>query len=116
MLLSGSLGAGKSVLARGIAGALGAPAWRGSPTYNLVHEYATEPPLYHADLYRLGSDAVEELGLEEYSRPDSILLVEWPERAPGQLELLASNRVIRVDIEPAGESARVLTIEEYEPA
>lgn len=99
ILLHGTLGAGKTVFAAGIAAALGAPAWRGSPTFNLIHEYETGPWLYHADLYRLDGCQVEALGLEEYVRPDSVLVVEWPERAEGYLRSLASGIVVDVHLE-----------------
>jgi tRNA threonylcarbamoyladenosine biosynthesis protein TsaE len=111
VLVSGPLGAGKSVLARGIAAALGASTWRGSPTYNLVHEYATCPPLYHADLYRLAPASVDELGLEEYTRADSVLVVEWADRAPELLEGIAPGRAIHVHIDLLDESTRCIGIE-----
>src|SRR5438270_12776907 len=69
ILLTGELGAGKSVLARGVALALGIERWRGSPTFALVHEYDSLPAFVHVDLYRLAQGEVEELGLEEYAVP-----------------------------------------------
>lgn len=112
VLLSGPLGAGKSTFARGIARGLGSQHWRGSPTYNLVHEYATSPPLYHADLYRLAVGSIEDLGLEEYARQDSILLVEWPDRAPDLLRDLAWGRLIGIEIGPDGETRRIISMSE----
>lgn len=107
VLLSGQLGAGKTVVARGIAEALGAPRWRGSPTFNLVHEYPTIPLLFHADLYRLSRAEVEAVGLEEYAQEDSILLIEWPERNLEYVSRLSENRLHRVSIEsePGGSRA-----------
>jgi tRNA threonylcarbamoyladenosine biosynthesis protein TsaE len=110
VLLTGPLGAGKSTFARGIARALGSRHWRGSPTYNLIHEYATDPLLYHADLYRLAPGATEDLGLEEYTRPDSIVLVEWPDRARALLREVAWGRVIEIEIETDGETRRLITL------
>src|SRR5579871_6204100 len=81
VLLRGPIGAGKSVLARGLGEALGVTAWAGSPTFTLVNEYETDPRLYHIDLYRLGASEVEELGLEEYLRADTLAIVEWADRA-----------------------------------
>ncbi len=110
VLLTGPLGAGKSVFARGIAEGLGATSWRGSPTFNLVHEYRTVPPLYHADLYRLAAADVEDIGLEEYAGPDSILVVEWPERALQYMFRLAINRTVTVTLSHGGEDRRFISV------
>jgi tRNA threonylcarbamoyladenosine biosynthesis protein TsaE len=110
LLLVGSLGAGKSELVRGLATALGAKRWRGSPTFNLVHEYATTPRLYHADLYRLGADDVEDLGLDEYARTDSVLAVEWADRAPDYLVTLACGETIWVVLAYLGGDRRRITV------
>src|SRR5579872_5680521 len=111
ILLRGQLGAGKSVFARGVAQALGSAEWRGSPTFNLVHEYATRPPLYHADLYRLAAGEVPDLGLEEYSRVDAVLMVEWAERAGEYLRSIAVNGIVEVSLGVTGESERRIEVE-----
>jgi tRNA threonylcarbamoyl adenosine modification protein YjeE len=84
VLLSGGLGAGKTALARSIIRALtGDPQLDvPSPSFALVQPYeANGKPLLHADLYRLrDAREIDELGL--FDRPDAIVLVEWPERAP----------------------------------
>ena len=81
VLLSGPLGAGKSCFARAfIRARAGDPALEvPSPTFTLVQTYPTEPPIIHADLWRVG-DASElvELGLEFSAQ--AIALVEWPDR------------------------------------
>jgi tRNA threonylcarbamoyladenosine biosynthesis protein TsaE len=80
LLLQGPLGAGKSVFARGFATALGAGRVR-SPSFGLVHELRTHPPVAHCDLYRLeAAEQVEDLGLDEYAENGWILLVEWADR------------------------------------
>ncbi len=109
VLLYGPIGAGKSVFARGLAEGLGAKRWRGSPTFTLVHEYPTQPPLYHLDLYRLSRDEVADLGLEEYARPDAVMVVEWADRAPEHLHDLGG-REIAVEIDHAGEDIREIRI------
>jgi tRNA threonylcarbamoyladenosine biosynthesis protein TsaE len=81
LLLDGPLGAGKTFFVRALARALGlSPAERvTSPTFTLVHEYATAPKLVHADLYRLNDDerAVFELGLLPERDDGALLAVEW---------------------------------------
>jgi tRNA threonylcarbamoyladenosine biosynthesis protein TsaE len=53
-----------------------------SPTYALVNEYESAPPFIHMDLYRLqGEEDFENMGGLEYFKPDSICLIEWPQRA-----------------------------------
>lgn len=79
--LSGELGAGKSVVARGIGRGLGVDDEIISPTFNYVLEYTGRVPLFHADLYRLhGTHDFIALGLEEYFERDGVFLIEWPER------------------------------------
>lgn len=84
--LSGELGAGKSVVARGIGRGLGVKEEILSPTFNYVLEYEGRCPLFHADLYRIdNADDFIALGLEEYFERDGIFLIEWPERISGIL-------------------------------
>lgn len=86
--LYGDLGAGKTHLVKGLAEALGGRAQDvTSPTFTLVHEYDTAPVLVHADLYRVESDAeARALGLDEWiDDTRAVVVVEWPERAPGLL-------------------------------
>jgi tRNA threonylcarbamoyladenosine biosynthesis protein TsaE len=84
VLLYGDLGAGKTVLVKGIARSLGIPGREvGSASFVLVAEYETQPPLYHIDLYRLEREAeVEALGLWEYFEGTGLAVVEWAERLP----------------------------------
>ncbi len=110
MLISGELGAGKSVLARGTARGLGATGWRGSPTFALINQYSTNPVLYHSDLYRLQAVEVEMLGLDECLRTDSVLLVEWPERAEEYLRSLAAEDIVRVTIDVDERERRHITV------
>jgi tRNA threonylcarbamoyladenosine biosynthesis protein TsaE len=83
--LFGSLGAGKTTLARGILRGLGHFGDVASPTFPIVQAYDppdTRIPLWHVDLYRIESpDELEELGLDEI-REEGALLIEWPERLP----------------------------------
>ena len=105
--LRGDLGAGKTSIARGLLAALGLAGEAPSPSFAIVQPYAPPEvrlPVLHVDLYRI-EDAVEieELGLDE-ARGDSVLVIEWPERAPGWWpDALA----LTLTIEPDG--ARALT-------
>jgi tRNA threonylcarbamoyladenosine biosynthesis protein TsaE len=85
--LAGPLGAGKTSIARGLLAALGLEEEAPSPTFAIVQPYAppeTRLPVMHVDLYRIEHvDELDELGLDE-AREDSVLLIEWPERAPGR--------------------------------
>jgi tRNA threonylcarbamoyladenosine biosynthesis protein TsaE len=86
-LLEGDLGAGKTVLAKGLAAGIGIdPADVTSPTFTLINQY-DQPEggrrLYHLDLYRLVGDDSElrELGIDEIcSEPGALVVIEWPER------------------------------------
>lgn len=82
--LSGQLGAGKTTLAREILAACGHRGEVPSPSFTILETYPeTDPPLVHADFYRLDDRAeVAELGLEDY-REGAALIAEWPERAGG---------------------------------
>ena len=82
VVLTGELGAGKTFLVRGICRALGLSERIRvtSPTFTLVHEFETSPPLLHADLYRLEKTAdVRQLGLRSRRDEGWALLVEWGE-------------------------------------
>jgi tRNA threonylcarbamoyladenosine biosynthesis protein TsaE len=81
--LSGPLGSGKTTLARAIIAALGHGGEVPSPTFTIVETYDLDPPLVHADFYRLEHPReAEEIGLDDY-REGAALLAEWPEKAGG---------------------------------
>jgi tRNA threonylcarbamoyladenosine biosynthesis protein TsaE len=82
LLLSGTLGAGKTAFVRGLAAGLSIdPDEVSSPTFTLIHEYrGGRLTLYHADLYRLERAATADLGLEELGVRDGVLAIEWPDR------------------------------------
>ncbi|MFN7323526.1 MAG: tRNA (adenosine(37)-N6)-threonylcarbamoyltransferase complex ATPase subunit type 1 TsaE, partial [Sphingomonadales bacterium] len=80
--LSGTLGAGKTVLAKAIISAVGFEGDVSSPTFAIIHQYdeaGMRIPVVHADLYRLDDpEDLYELGLFDDDR--AVLLVEWPEK------------------------------------
>ncbi|MDR0554355.1 MAG: tRNA (adenosine(37)-N6)-threonylcarbamoyltransferase complex ATPase subunit type 1 TsaE [Treponema sp.] len=85
--LRGTLGAGKTCFAKGIARGLGVCEEVTSPTYTIIAEYQGEKlPFYHIDAYRLnGDDDFTALGGEEFLYGDGVSVIEWSERIPGSL-------------------------------
>jgi tRNA threonylcarbamoyladenosine biosynthesis protein TsaE len=85
VLLSGDLGAGKTVFVQGLATGLGYEGTVSSKSFVLLGEYEGRLKLFHADLYRLDEpEMVEDLALDELVA-DGVLAVEWPERADSRL-------------------------------
>ena len=84
VLLYGDLGAGKSVLARGIARGMGVEGPMPSPTFTLLMPYegTAGRKLYHFDLYRLADpEEYYAAGLDEFVGGDGVAVVEWPQMA-----------------------------------
>ena len=111
--LSGSFGAGKTVLAQGLAAGLGVAGGVSSPSFTLVNEYAGRDGdgrpvrLYHVDLYRLEDPAaLDTVGLGEYfAAPDGVCVVEWPEH----LGAYGDDEHVLVTIGAVSETKRRLT-------
>ena len=106
--LTGELGAGKTTLVQGIAGALGYDGAVTSPTFTLVREYRTPTlPLVHADVYRLDrvQDALD-LGLDETAE-DGVLIVEWGDAVDA---LLPGDRLVVELSIPGEDDARRISL------
>ncbi len=108
VLLSGDLGAGKTVFVQGVARGMGFEGAVSSKSFVLLGEYqGRQCKLYHADLYRLEApEQAEELAVEEYCA-DGVLVAEWPERAP---HIFPPDH-LRVHLEMTGERTRSLSLE-----
>ena len=103
----GGLGMGKTALTRGIAQGLGYTGRVTSPTFTIVNEYLGETPLFHFDMYRLeDSDALFDIGWEDYLERGGVCAVEWSENVADALD-----GAIWITIEKTGDDSRKITIE-----
>ena len=93
---------------RALVGALhGDAAAVSSPTFVFRQRYPGTPPVEHLDLFRLDDPAeAAELGLEEAFDPETVTLVEWPEKLPGLLPPGA----IHIEITGLGDAPRRITV------
>lgn len=106
VLLTGDLGAGKTVFAKGIAAGLSLKDVNQvcSPSYTLVNIYESRFPIYHMDLYRLEKkEELDDLGWEDFLG-QGVIVVEWAEKMDFPLE------AIHVHILVTGEKTRVIRI------
>jgi tRNA threonylcarbamoyladenosine biosynthesis protein TsaE len=113
LLLSGALGAGKTVFTKGLAAGLGLdPGEVSSPSFTLVNRHAEgRLVLYHLDLYRLaeGHGAAHAVELEELLADErAVIVIEWAERM-GRYRL--PDTVWRVRLEGDGEDPRRISVE-----
>lgn len=112
VLLHGELGAGKTTLTKGIALGLGIDDDIVSPTFSIMNIYEIKNPkskilnLIHIDTYRLEKeDDLIEIGVEDYlGRPDTITIIEWPEKIE---KLLKDKKVVNVMIEHVDEGRKI---------
>ena len=108
--LYGNLGAGKTVMSRGICKGLGFEGSVCSPTYTILHEYPNDPPLFHFDLYRLEpGPELYEVGFDHDYLSRGVTLIEWPERLDGQ----TYDVTYKINIEIVSENVREVTVEKW---
>ena len=107
LYLSGELGSGKTTLVRGLLRAMGHAGRVKSPSYPLVELYVVSSlNLYHFDFYRFKDQAEwQDSGFREYFNAQSACVVEWPERAGGQLP--PPTLAIHLEIAGSGRRATV---------
>lgn len=104
----GDLGAGKTAFVRGMARGLGLECRVSSPTFTIVNEYMGERPLFHFDMYRLGSaDELFDIGWEDYLSRGAICAVEWSENVREAF----NGEELTVSIEKLDDTRRKITIE-----
>ena len=82
ILLEGPLGAGKTVLAQGVAVGLGVVDTVTSPTFTILKEYSGRLPLAHFDFYRVDPERAVDLEFGDYLGQDGVCVVEWASRVP----------------------------------
>ena len=76
--LIGDLGAGKTTMTQSLAKAIGVDDYITSPTFTIVNEYEGNMPLYHFDVYRIGSsEEMYDIGYDEYINSDGVCIIEW---------------------------------------
>ncbi len=95
ILLHGDLGAGKTLFAKGLAAGFGLPDVDevSSPTFTLINQYSGRVKIYHIDLYRIETGALDGLGLDEiFDDSNAAVIVEWAERL-GRFETPGAIRV-----------------------
>lgn len=85
--LVGDLGTGKTTFVKEVAKNLGVREIVKSPTFNIVHEYYSgRLPLFHFDVYRLGSsDELYDIGFEDYIKKNGIKIIEWADLITAEL-------------------------------
>jgi tRNA threonylcarbamoyladenosine biosynthesis protein TsaE len=107
LCLTGPLGAGKTVLVRGLCRGLGAEDPVTSPTFILMESFEGRLPIVHIDLYRLEHEReVEDLGVYDLVESETVVIAEWGERSPALLE----EADIEIRIEPGEGSERTILV------
>ncbi len=111
VLLYGELGAGKTLLTKGILSGLGYDIDEvTSPSFALVNLYKTGKfDVYHIDLWRVeGSNAVEAVGLDEIPEyPNAVTIIEWADRLAGRA---FPGRTFAIEIKGEGDDPRTITL------
>ncbi len=108
--LTGDLGVGKTTFVQGMAKGAGIDPdyYVNSPTFTLVNEYRGQgATILHVDLYRI-EKPIEgmTLGIEDYLRPGTVIVIEWPERMPE----LAKDLNFKVRFEMVSDKKRIIEI------
>lgn len=109
--LSGELGAGKTVFAKGFAAGLGIEVSVTSPTFTIMNEYdGGRLRLYHYDAYRLksGNEAIDAGLVEQMGDEEGVCLIEWAENIASVVPSYAT----KITIEYTGERSREIIIDE----
>jgi len=108
VVLSGELGAGKTVFVKGLAKGMGIREENAtSPTFNMVHEYHGMRELYHFDLYRLKETTeLVEIGWDDYLERKGVAVAEWGEKA----EELLPDKYYLVEFHSLNDNEREISV------
>ena len=102
---------GKTAFTRGLARGLGCAGRVTSPTFTIVNEYDGATPLFHFDMYRLGSsDELFDIGWEDYLARGAVCVVEWSEKV--QDAFFGDEIVVRID--KLSDTERRITIDNWQ--
>lgn len=109
ILLEGRLGAGKTLLTKGILNALEFDVDEvTSPSFTLVNRYDARFTVYHLDLWRIEENAAFAVGLEEILEDEkAVVIIEWSERLK---DFSFPNKLIRVKIVGDGDDERKISV------
>jgi len=110
ILISGTLGAGKTQLIKGICSYFSISDHEvQSPTYSLHHSYLGSKEVHHFDLYRLNnSQEFIDRGFLDIINTDTPMCIEWPEKV--SLNLFKNKKCITIEIKPLNETQRIIKI------
>lgn len=103
--LNGNLGAGKTMLTKGIARGLDITANVNSPTFTLLKIYSGRLTLYHLDAYRI-TDPAADFFLEEYFEEGGVSVIEWA----NAISTLLPKSFLKIDIDKINNKTRTITI------
>ena len=107
---SGGLGMGKTAFTRGLAKGLGYTGRVTSPTFTIVNEYLGSIPLFHFDVYRLdSSDALYDIGWDDYLDRGGVCAVEWSENIADALP--EDTILVHINRHEDHDDWRIITIE-----
>ena len=107
--LTGDLGSGKTVFAKGFANALGISEVVNSPTFTIIKEYLEgEMPLYPMEVYWLAGNT-DGIGIEEYFHKNGVVIIEWAETIK---DILPKER-LDIKFKVLDENKRMLILKPY---
>ena len=108
LLLQGAFGVGKTVLVQGLAAGLGVEGAVTSPSFVLMVQHRGRLPLFHVDLYRLGSALDDEMldAIADAEDGGGVCAIEWPEALPPDLR----RRATVIHLTAVDEDTRELSI------
>lgn len=112
---TGDLGAGKTLMIKGIMSVLMPTEDVTSPTYTIINQYSiNDKDILHVDLYRINSTAeLEGTGfIEALSEPSTVMLIEWIDRLANEVDNLCKD-IVYIDINYVSTDERKITIKNW---